>query len=99
MTARAVRSDIWRWTKHFFYGAFAKSWNGAINGVYGFVGVATGAAIEPQKIQAPNWEMVAYIFGVSFAISALGYFKDNPLPPHLGTPPPFPSSNENRPAP
>ena len=91
MTARAVRSDIWKWVKHFFYGAFAKSWNGAIAGVYGFVGVATGSALDPQKIQAPNWEMILYIFGVSFAISAIGYFKDHPLPPSLGSPPPFPS--------
>lgn len=85
-----MRSGIWRWLKHFAYGLFAKSWNGAINGVYGFVGIATGSALNPEKVQAPNWEMAAYIFGTAFAISAIGYFKDNPFPERLPeSQPPF----------
>lgn len=98
MTAniKRVRSDVWRWLKHYFYGLFAKSWNGAVNGVYGFVGVATGAALNPQAIQAPNWQMAAYVFGVSFAISAIGYFKDNPLPPSLGMETPFTPNDQTR---
>lgn len=94
MTKGAVKSDVWRWVKHFFYGCFAKSWNGAIAATYGFVGVATGSALNPEKIQVPNWEMLGYIFSVSFAISALGFFKDNPLPPSLGSGP-----NETHPMP
>jgi hypothetical protein len=86
MSGEKIRTTVWAWLKHYLYGCFAKSWNGAISGVYGFIGVSTGAALNPQVIQAPNWEMAAYIFGVSFTISALGYFKDNPLPPSIAPP-------------
>lgn len=89
MTAEKVRSDVWRWIKHYAYGCFAKSWNGAVAAAYSFIGVATGSALSPQTIQTPNWTMMGYVFGVSFAISAIGYFKDNPLPPTIGTNTPF----------
>jgi hypothetical protein len=62
-----VRSTLGRWLKHYLYGLFAKSWNGAIASVYGFIGVATGSALDPQAIQVPNWKMGAYIFAASFA--------------------------------
>lgn len=76
-------ATIKRWAAHYAYGLFAKSFNGAIAGVYGFLGLAGGSALDPEHVSAPSWRTALYIFGVSFVLSALGYFKDNPLPSRL----------------
>lgn len=75
---------------HYAWGCFAKAWNGAIAAVYGFLGIAAGSALDPDHISLPSWHTAAFIFGTAFLISAIGYFKDNPLPETLGeTKPPF----------
>jgi hypothetical protein len=76
-------AGIRRWVLHYAYGCFAKSWNGAIAAAYAFIGQALGSVMDPTYIQVPTWRTAAYVFGVTFAITAMGYFKDNPLPNKL----------------
>ncbi len=90
MSGTQIKSTLWKWSRHYAYGAFAKSWNGAFTSVDAFLGVAVGATIDPQTIQAPNWRMIAYVFGVKFATGAIRYFSENPLPPSINSNPPFP---------
>ncbi len=85
MSATAVKSTIWKWSRHYMYGCFAKSWSGAFSGVDAYLGIAVGAAMSPEVIQAPNWEMIWYVFGVKFLHSAIRYFHENPLPPAFTT--------------
>lgn len=89
MTAMA-RQSIWNAVKHYAYGCFAKSWNGAIAAVYAFVGQAVGAGLDPAHFNIPGWRTASYTFAVVFSIQVIGYFKDNPLPDKLPvTEPPF----------
>jgi hypothetical protein len=90
MTAQLVRSSIWAAVKHYAWGCFAKSWNGAIAAVYAFIGQAVGAGLDPANFSIPSWRTAAYTFAVVFSIQVIGYFKDNPLPDKLpDTPSPF----------
>lgn len=83
MRAITVRRSIWAAIKHYAYGCFAKSWNGAIAAVYAFIGQAVGAGLDPASFNVPGWKTVIYTFAVVFTIQVIGYFKDNPLPDHL----------------
>lgn len=88
---RQARRDVWRMAKHYAYGCFAKSWNGAIAAVYAFLGLATGASVDPEHFSPPSMRVLWFTFAVAFAINGIGYFKDNPLPEKLAdTKPPFP---------
>lgn len=85
-----ARSSIWSAVKHYAYGLFAKSWNGAIVSAWAFVGQATGAGLDPAHFNIPDWRTLAYTFAVVAGIQALGYFKDHPLPDKLPeSQPPF----------
>lgn len=85
--SRAVGSFI----KHYLYGAFAKSWNGGVAAVYGYIGSAVGSAVDPQVIQTPSLKLAWYCFASAWVVSMMGYFKDNPIPERLpGTNPPIP---------
>lgn len=89
-----TRSLIWSAVKHYAWGCFAKSWNGAIAAVYAFIGQAVGAGIDPANFNIPTWRTAAYTFGVVFCVQVIGYFKDNPLPAKLpDTEPPFATSS------
>lgn len=65
---------------HYMWGMFASGLNGAATALLGVVGISVGAGFDPQTVQAPNGQMPAYIFGVTFALKALEYFTRNPLP-------------------
>lgn len=92
---KKTRHSVWIAIKHYAYGLFSKSFNGAIAAVYAFVGQAVGAGLDPAHFNIPDWRTIAYTFCVVFSISALGYFKDNPLPDKLPeTTPPFASTTE-----
>lgn len=87
----ATQNKIASAVKHYAWGCFAKSWNGAIAAIYSFLGLATGAAFDPEHFDAPGWRTLAWTFLVAFGVSVIGYFKDHPLPPALpDTEPPFP---------
>ena len=89
-----LRRSTWSCVKHYFWGCFAKSWNSAIAAVYAVLGQATGAAFDPAHFSPPDWRTAVYTFGVCFSISAVGYFKDNPLPTELKhSVPPFPTQS------
>jgi hypothetical protein len=88
MSTAEIKTNVWRYVKHYAYGCFAKSLNAGIAAAYGIVGAAAGSALFPQKIQTPNWEMAGSIFATAFCVTALGYFKDHPLPQSLESTPP-----------
>jgi hypothetical protein len=75
---------------HYFFGLFAKSFNGATVALDGFLGLAAGAAIS-ESVTKPNWQVAAAIFGTAFVRNALVYFKEHPVPEKLPelTQPPF----------
>lgn len=81
--------------KHYAYGCFAKSWNGATVAAWSFVTQAAGSGLYPQKIAPPTWEYAANTFLIVAVIQMLGYFKDHPLPDRLPeTKAPFPTITE-----
>ena len=94
MSTQQIRSNIWQFVKHYTFALFTKSWNSSVKSVDAFMGIAVGASLNPQQIQAPNWTMAAYIFGVVYARSVISYLAENPLPTSLQPPPasrpPFP---------
>lgn len=69
---------------HTMWGCFTSGLNGAVLTVRGTLAMSTGAAFDPQAIQAPNPEIVVYFFLVGFVISVLDYMVKNPLPTRLG---------------
>lgn len=81
-------SKIWRFVKHYLYGMFAKSFNGATSAMDGFLGLAGGAALTEQ-ITKPNWQAGAAIFGAAFLRNAIQWCKDNPLPAQWDSSSPF----------
>lgn len=85
-----ARRSVWSYVKHYIYGCFARSWNGAIASVYAFLGLATGNAIDPENFSAPNFHTMIYVFAVAFGINILQYFRDHPIPEKIeSTNPPF----------
>lgn len=90
-----MRSSIWAGVKHYAYACFAKGWNGAWAAVYGYLGLAAGSTIDPQKIQPPHIETLFYCFGVAWVVGMVGFLKDHPLPDKLPeTTPPFATTTE-----
>lgn len=79
----ALREKLARMWWHYCWGCFSSGINGATLAVKGTLGVATGAAFNPQAIQAPNPDMALYLFAVAFALSGLDWFTKNPLPTNL----------------
>ena len=67
---------------HYFFGLFAKSFNGATVALDGFLGIAAGAAVS-DSVTKPNWQVAAAIFGTAFIRNALAYFKEHPVPEKL----------------
>lgn len=80
MSAAEVKSTVWAYVCHYSYAMAAKSWNSSVKSVDAFLGVAVGAAVAPEQIQAPNWTMAAYIFGVVYVRSVISYLAENPIP-------------------
>ena len=83
----AISPALWaklsRMFWHYSWGSFSSGINGAVLAVKGTLGVAAGAAFNPQSIQAPNADMALYLFGVAFALNGLDWFSKNPLPTDL----------------
>lgn len=71
----------------YYWGMFSSGSNGAALAVKATLGVAAGAAFNPQQVQAPNPVMIVYIFGSAFALNALDWLTKNPLPTTFSTPP------------
>lgn len=83
MSAGELKSQVWRYVCHYCYALAAKSWNSSVKSVDAFMGVAVGASLNPEQIQAPNWTMAAYIFGVVYARSVVSHLAENPIPTSL----------------
>ena len=75
-------ANIRRWIAHYFFGLFAKSFNGATVALDGFLGLAAGAAVS-ESVVKPNWQVAAAIFATAFVRNALLYFKEHPIPEKL----------------
>lgn len=82
-------ANVKRYLKHYFYGLFAKSLNGAFSAADAAVGLAAGAMVE-SSIDFPTWKGVLAIFITSFFRNALAYFKEHPFPEKIETVPPMP---------
>jgi hypothetical protein len=93
MSASDVASRAWEYLMWYFYVMAVKSWNSSIKSVDAFLGVAVGSALQPEKIQAPNWEMALYIFGVVYGRAVISHLADNPFPTSLKSRSPFPETN------
>jgi hypothetical protein len=89
MSAAEVKFTVWAYLKHYTYALFATSWNKSTKAVDAFLGIAVGAAFDPQNIQAPNWSMAAYIFGVVYFRSVAEYLAANPIPTSLASRHPY----------
>ncbi len=88
----ATRAKLMRMFFHYQWGMFTSGLNGAVLAVKGTLGVAAGAAFNPEQIQAPNPTLGLYVFGVAFLLNALDWFSKNPLPTKLDeTAAPFPA--------
>jgi hypothetical protein len=85
VSAAELKYNVLRYIKHYVYALFAKSWNSSVKAVDAFMGIAVGASLNPEQIQAPNWTMAAYIFGVVYARSVVSYLAENPIPTTLET--------------
>lgn len=93
----ATRERLQQMWWHYCWGCFSAGMNGAVVGVKGTLGVAAGAAFNPQQIQAPNPTIGLYVFSTAFVLNALDWFSKNPLPTELiGTKSPFQNENPAR---
>lgn len=81
---RAKLSDM---SFHYQWGMFSSGVNGAALAVKGTLGVAAGAAFNPQQVQAPNPTIIVYLFGVAFVLNAIDWLTKNPLPTSFSAPP------------
>ncbi len=88
-----MNNQVKRYAKHYLYGLFAKSWNGAWSAADAAFGLAAGAMVS-SAIDFPTWQGIAAVFITTFLRNALSYFAKNPLPEKLPntTEPPFPVS-------
>lgn len=65
---------------HYIEGSVASAWNGGIAAVSAFVGSASAAQIPSLNVTAMNPRQLAATFIGAAVISALMYFKANPIP-------------------
>lgn len=72
---------------HYFWGAFAAGWNGAMSAVHGFMAISVGSTLDPANISPPSMHTLGFFFAVRFVMDAVGYFKAHPLPEDLTVPP------------
>ncbi len=72
---------------HYFWGAFAAGWNGAMTAVHGYIAISVGSSLDPDNISPPSMHTLGFFFAVRFVIDAVGYFKAHPLPENLNEPP------------
>lgn len=73
---------------HYFWGAWASGWNGAMSGMYGFIGISVGSSLDSANISPPSLHTLYWFFTVRFALDFLKYCKEHPLPESLSVPPP-----------
>jgi hypothetical protein len=80
----------------YLYAMLASSWNAGIATALASLGLAAGAAIDPEHVQALNWHQIFTAFKYGAVINALFYLRSHPLPERLplngaATNAPFPS--------
>jgi hypothetical protein len=74
-----------RWALHYLYAMAASSWNAGIATAVATLGLAAGAAVEPDKITPLDLDQIwgAFIYGA--AINAIYHLRKNPIPESLPT--------------
>ncbi len=83
---RTFFSKLGHMAMHYFWGAFAAGWNGAMTAVHGYIAMAVGNSLDPSNIAPPSLHSLGFFFSVRFVIDAVGYFKAHPLPEDLNVP-------------
>ena len=84
-----MNPEIRRYIRHYAYGLFAKSWNGAWSAVECAFGLAAGAMVT-ATIDFPTWQGVLAVFITTFLRNAITYFAKNPIPRNSPPTPPRP---------
>jgi hypothetical protein len=74
-----------RWILHYLYALAASSWNSGIATLVASLGLAAGAAMEPDKISPLDWPQMWGAFQYGAAINALFHLRKNPIPESLPT--------------
>lgn len=85
--AEEMRAKLRGMGFHYYWGMFSSGVNGAALAIKGTLGVAAGAAFNPQQVQAPNPTIIIYLFGVAFVLNAIDWLTKNPLPTTFSMPP------------
>ncbi len=76
---------IKRWVLFYLYAAGATSWNAGIQTMAVSLGLAAGAAIEPDKVYALDAAQMVIAFKYGAIINLIMYLKTHPIPEKLPT--------------
>lgn len=67
----------------YLYALIASSWNAGIATAVATLGLAAGAALEPDKVSPLDWNQMWAAFQYGALINALFYLRKNPIPETL----------------
>jgi hypothetical protein len=87
MNREKIRSAI----RHYLFGLFASSWNGAISAVAGILGVGAAAVGGVPGVQSLDARQMASAFAGAFLLHGVMWLKAHPIPTDLETNPPIPA--------
>lgn len=72
-----------RWALFYLYALAATAWNAGIGGAVATLGIAAGAALEPDEVVALDWAQMWSAFKYGAVINALFYLRSHPIPEKL----------------
>lgn len=82
-----------KYVLHYVYALVISSWNAGVATAVATIGLAAGAAFEPETVVPLDWSQMWAAFQYGALINALFYLRKNPLPESLPseTNPPIPT--------
>lgn len=72
-----------KYVLHYLYALAASSWNAGIATLVASLGLAAGAAMEPDTVAALDWSQMWAAFKYGAVINALFHLRKHPLPERL----------------
>lgn len=72
-----------KYVLHYLYALAASSWNAGIATAVASLGLAAGAALEPDTVVPLDWTQMWAGFKYGALINALFYLRKNPIPEAL----------------
>ena len=87
MISDKIKSAI----RHYMFGLFAASWNGAISAVAGIMGVGAAAIGGVPGVQVLDLRQMLSAFAGAFALHGIMWLKAHPIPTDIETNPPMPA--------